>query len=169
MRYSTSEMAKDVLELLEYLKWTEKRQLHIVGISMGGMISQELALMIPERIASLSLVSTAARLVNTIGFFENLWNRVNLLYVCLAWFDTFRVDLWLTVSTSIPRAFDAQIAMVKYNLFSQKWLAEPDCLEYVKAPFPTNGDRIGAAETSKRQNPDAIPKYITPTFVPLFN
>lgn len=42
MRYSTSEMARDVLEVLDHIGWTEKRQLHVVGISMGGMISQEL-------------------------------------------------------------------------------------------------------------------------------
>jgi pimeloyl-ACP methyl ester carboxylesterase len=42
MRYSTSEMAKDVIEILDHVGWTGKRQLHVVGISMGGMISQEL-------------------------------------------------------------------------------------------------------------------------------
>lgn len=42
MRYSTSEMAKDTLELLHHLGWTEERQLHVIGISMGGMIAQEL-------------------------------------------------------------------------------------------------------------------------------
>lgn len=42
MRYSTSEMARDVLEVLDHIGWTERRQLHVVGISMGGMISQEL-------------------------------------------------------------------------------------------------------------------------------
>jgi pimeloyl-ACP methyl ester carboxylesterase len=42
MRYSTSEMAKDVVEILDHIGWTEQRQVHVVGISMGGMISQEL-------------------------------------------------------------------------------------------------------------------------------
>jgi pimeloyl-ACP methyl ester carboxylesterase len=42
MRYSTSEMAKDIIEVLDHVGWTEKRQLHVIGISMGGMISQEL-------------------------------------------------------------------------------------------------------------------------------
>ena len=42
MRYSTSEMAKDTVELLDHVGWTGKRELHVVGISMGGMISQEL-------------------------------------------------------------------------------------------------------------------------------
>jgi pimeloyl-ACP methyl ester carboxylesterase len=42
MRYSTSEMAKDVLEVLDHLGWTSERQLHILGVSMGGMIALEI-------------------------------------------------------------------------------------------------------------------------------
>lgn len=42
--YSTSEMAKDTLELLDHVGWTDKRQLHVVGTSMGGMIAQELVI-----------------------------------------------------------------------------------------------------------------------------
>lgn len=42
MRYSTSEMAKDVLEIIDYLGWTAERELHVSGVSMGGMIAQEL-------------------------------------------------------------------------------------------------------------------------------
>ncbi|KAL8704216.1 MAG: hypothetical protein Q9201_002634 [Fulgogasparrea decipioides] len=41
-RYSTSEMAKDTLEVINHLGWTSPRQLHVVGVSMGGMIAQEL-------------------------------------------------------------------------------------------------------------------------------
>lgn len=42
MRYSTSEMALDVLELLDHVGWTDERQLNVIGISLGGMIAQEL-------------------------------------------------------------------------------------------------------------------------------
>lgn len=41
-RYSTSEMAKDLLEVIDHIGWTADRQLNVVGISMGGMIAQEL-------------------------------------------------------------------------------------------------------------------------------
>jgi pimeloyl-ACP methyl ester carboxylesterase len=42
VRYSTSEMAKDIIEVLDHIGWTGQRNLHVIGISMGGMIAQEL-------------------------------------------------------------------------------------------------------------------------------
>lgn len=56
--YSTSGMAEDVIVLLDYIGWTETRDLHVVGISLGGMIAQELSTRIPERIISLTLAVT---------------------------------------------------------------------------------------------------------------
>lgn len=42
LRYTTSEMAKDIVELLDHVGWKDGRSVHVVGISMGGMIAQEL-------------------------------------------------------------------------------------------------------------------------------
>lgn len=42
MRYSTSEMARDIIEIMDHVGWTEERTLHVMGISMGGMIAQEI-------------------------------------------------------------------------------------------------------------------------------
>jgi len=58
--YTTSEMAEDVVVLLDYIGWKEERGIHIVGVSLGGMIAQELSTLIPHRIASLSLIVTTA-------------------------------------------------------------------------------------------------------------
>ncbi|KAE9047489.1 hypothetical protein PR003_g1081 [Phytophthora rubi] len=55
-KYSTSGMAEDTLALMDVVGWTTA---HIAGISMGGMISQELALAAPERVLSLSLLVTS--------------------------------------------------------------------------------------------------------------
>ncbi|GJN94127.1 hypothetical protein Rhopal_007201-T1 [Rhodotorula paludigena] len=56
--WSTTEMARDVVEMLDFVGWTEERSLNVIGVSMGGMISQELALLIPTRIRTLLLTST---------------------------------------------------------------------------------------------------------------
>lgn len=58
--YSTSAMAEDVIVLLDFIGWTKRRSLHVVGLSLGGMIAQELTYRIPERFISLSLVVTTA-------------------------------------------------------------------------------------------------------------
>lgn len=39
MRYSTSAMAADILEVVDHLSWTEERQLHICGISSTCCLS----------------------------------------------------------------------------------------------------------------------------------
>jgi len=55
---STSMLAQDTKELLDHLGWTK---FHLVGLSMGGMIAQELAMMLPpQRISSLALAVTHA-------------------------------------------------------------------------------------------------------------
>ncbi|MDP2306410.1 MAG: alpha/beta hydrolase [Pseudomonadota bacterium] len=54
--YSLSDMAADVVGLLDAL---DLERAHIVGMSMGGMIAQHVAIEAPERVASLtSIMST---------------------------------------------------------------------------------------------------------------
>lgn len=58
--YTTSGMAREVIELLNFVGWTEDRGVHVVGVSMGGMIALKLAALVPNRIASLLLGVTSA-------------------------------------------------------------------------------------------------------------
>ena len=151
-RYSTSEMAKDVLDLLVHLGWISASsakgissdsenlpKLNIIGVSMGGMIAQELALLLPPNtINSLILVSTAPRLVRTVPFVENLRQRINMF---------------------IPRDIDVQLDEVSHRLFSAEFLEQPDTEAdepYTGGPqggnFPTNRDRYVAGELEKRRD-----------------
>lgn len=53
---SMDDMARDASRVMDAAAW--KEDVHLVGVSMGGMISQELALLFPERFASLTLIAT---------------------------------------------------------------------------------------------------------------
>lgn len=156
LRYTTSEMANDTIEILDHIGWTKERQLHVVGVSMGGMIAQEIAFRIPTRISSLDLISTAARIVNTTTWLQNLRSRINLF---------------------IPKALDLSIADAGNRNFTDAWLDAPDDthLPSLDTPgvlpptagaspdgsygrFETNFVRFAAQEMNKRLNPDTFPR-----------
>jgi pimeloyl-ACP methyl ester carboxylesterase len=56
--YSISDLAQGIATLLRGLRLPPA---HVVGVSMGGMIAQELALAVPELVLSLTLVNTLGR------------------------------------------------------------------------------------------------------------
>ena len=147
-RYSTSEMAKDVIEVLDFLSWTSPRSVHLVGISLGGMICQELTLFMPYRFASVSFISTAPEMANTGGVSESL-GRAGMI---------------------IPKSLEQAILDTGKQLFPEEWmLDEDDCLlpdpaihPDVKAPptassryerFSNNFQRFQAQELVKRLSP----------------
>jgi len=113
---------------------------------MGGMISQELGFLIPQRIASLNLISTAARIENTTTFVENLRTRINMF---------------------IPKSLDRSIRDAAFSLFSDEWLEAPDDCAVPKpgtlgVVFPASGEykkfewnyeRFAATELHKRRSP----------------
>ena len=53
--YQLSDMAKDTIGLLDALNLD---RVHLVGISMGGMIAQHVASMVPDRVHSLTAIMT---------------------------------------------------------------------------------------------------------------
>lgn len=56
--YSINDMAADAIGLLDVLKID---QAHVVGLSMGGMISQTMAIQYPERLLTLTSIMSFAR------------------------------------------------------------------------------------------------------------
>ncbi|RKP38446.1 Alpha/Beta hydrolase protein, partial [Dimargaris cristalligena] len=54
--FSISMFAKDTVDLLDHLGW--KKDIHIAGVSLGGMITQKVLLLDGDRFESATLIST---------------------------------------------------------------------------------------------------------------
>lgn len=59
--YSLEDMAKDSVELLGFL---QIKQAHIIGVSMGGMIAQHIAIDFPEKVLSLTSIMSSGFTLN---------------------------------------------------------------------------------------------------------
>lgn len=148
MRYSTSEMARDAVEVLEHVGWLppdsilhdassssssppsstsgdkgqeqqqQQRTLHVVGISMGGMIAQELAYLVPTRLSTLNLCCTAAAIENTTTFWENMVQRAQML---------------------LPKSLEESVRGAARNTFPPGYLLGPDTIHL---PRPSPDTRV---------------------------
>ncbi|ORY70319.1 glycylpeptide N-tetradecanoyltransferase, partial [Pseudomassariella vexata] len=147
MRYSTSEMARDAIELFDHVGWTSPRQINLCGLSMGGMISQEIACLIPDRLCTLNLFCTAAAIENTTTFTENMMNRIMML---------------------LPKSLDRSVQYAAKNIYAPGFPEQPDnstlpdsSTPRVKPPpgggeylmFATNYERFAALEAYKQADP----------------
>lgn len=63
--YTLADMAGDVVGLMDHLGWADA---HVFGISMGGMVAQQMAIDHPARMRTLtSMMSHTGRLVDAVG------------------------------------------------------------------------------------------------------
>lgn len=72
-------MAMDALALLDHLEW--KGNVHVVGVSMGGMISQQLVLLDVPRFTSLVLVSTHGGSLTKIPHLSHFYQLPKMLFL----------------------------------------------------------------------------------------
>ena len=144
--YSTRMMADDTAALLDYLG---VKKAHVIGISLGGMIAQELAINYPERVSTLVLGSTFACDDNNSGFtaecseimklpvYETADNILNLCFDNLK-YRKFIPMLKILGRKNKPAGLEGQReAMLKHNTL--------DRLKLIKAPtlvIVGTGDRV---------------------------
>jgi 3-oxoadipate enol-lactonase len=146
--YTISEMGGDAAALLDHLGIDRA---HVVGLSMGGMIAQELALAHSERIDRLVLLSTAARSRPAImGPWLNLWVR--------------KVD-------GDMEEDELALAMLPW-MFTPALLSDHDQLEaviaeWVQDPFPAPATGLKAQVSACRTHDslDRLPQITAPTLV----
>jgi 3-oxoadipate enol-lactonase len=111
-----AELADDVVCLLDTLALSAA---HIIGLSLGGMIAQELALRHPRRVLSLCLVDTLAR--------------------SDAWFNA-TLDAFSFIRKQVPDSGSFFVALLPW-LVSHRFFDEPSRLDWLAAllrgnPFP---------------------------------
>ena len=107
--------------------------------------------MVPERICSLSLISTAAQIENTTSFVENLRTRINMFLTKITRQVRLRrsahalLNAWLDSpdDTQVPDASTPNVEL-------------PPSGKYGK--FETNYQRFAAQELTKRLDPDGFPR-----------
>lgn len=68
-RWTTAQMAKDAQCVLDDLGWDD---VHVVGYSLGGMVAQELAVLTPKRVNTLTLISTCASVFSVMPSFRQV-------------------------------------------------------------------------------------------------
>ena len=73
--YSIQVMAEDLIKLLYFLK-IEKT--HILGVSLGGLVAQEIALQYPERVDKLVLGTTFVCISETSGPTPEMYRMIKL-------------------------------------------------------------------------------------------
>jgi pimeloyl-ACP methyl ester carboxylesterase len=111
--YTCGELAEDVVALLDSLNLVSA---HVVGLSLGAMMAQELALRHPHRVKSLVLSNTLGR--------------------CDDWFAHL-MDAFCLIRRQVPdtpRFFESVLPW----LISHRYFEQPGAVEWLKALFHRN-------------------------------
>jgi 3-oxoadipate enol-lactonase len=73
--YSIAVMAEDVIKLLDFLKIEEA---HFLGVSLGGLVAQEIAIRYPRRVGKLVLGTTFSQITENSGPTPDMYRIANL-------------------------------------------------------------------------------------------
>jgi len=113
--HSIETMVRDVISLTKYLKWDA---FHVVGVSMGGMISLELACRYTIHVKSLTLINTHAGGIRT-NFFPPFGGA------------------YLLIRAILTKDVEKRRSFLRKLLYCQRSLNDPDKLK-ILTDFRTN-------------------------------
>jgi len=111
--YSISIHSTDIIALMDVL---ELPSVHIVGLSMGGMVAFQLAVDTPERLRTMTIVNSGPALPNdTFAAKKMLWSRLIMIHLLgMKWFAK-KVAENMFVSTEHDEAIAALANQIASN------------------------------------------------------